>query len=307
MSTNQPATSGDPDANGPSARFLPSFRVAVAQIEPSLGDTSANLALHRKQIEAARAAGADLVVFPELSLTGYELRDHVCDVAERRDGPSLRAVAAAAGELAVVVGFVEEDRAAGFYNASAFVDRGRVEHVHRKVYLPTYGMFEESRYFASGARVRGFETRFGRIGILVCEDAWHLSTAVILQADAIDLLIIVSNSPGRGVGGEELGSRVSWDHLIRTYAMFLRVPVVFANRVGYEEGVNFWGGSVILDAAGCVVAVAPELEPALIVGEVDPLLTRRQRILAPLGRDERLHLTLRELKRIDDERMRHDG
>ena len=130
----------------------PPFRVAVAQIEPTLGGLQANLRMHLEQIEAARGMGADLVVFPELSLTGYYLRDQVPEVAEPQGGPLSRAVCEAAGSMAVVFGFVEESRSSRFYNAAAFADEGKVRYVHRKVYLPTYGMFDEQRYFAAGDR-----------------------------------------------------------------------------------------------------------------------------------------------------------
>jgi predicted amidohydrolase len=230
----------------------PPFRAAVAQVEPTLGNLPANLKTHLDAIASARSDGIDLLVFPELSLTGYYLRDQVPEVAEPRDGPLRRQIREAAGDgLAVVYGFVEESPAARFYNASCFVDgTSGPSFLHRKVYLPTYGMFDEQRYFAAGGRIMAFDTRFGRMGLLICEDAWHLSAGVILQADGIDVLVIVANSPGRGVHDESLGSRRSWELVTRTYATFLNVPVVFANRVGYEDGVNFWGGSAIVAAGG---------------------------------------------------------
>ena len=274
------------------------FRVAVAQIAPTLGNVRANLRMHLEQVEAARALGADLLVFPELSLSGYYLRDQVHEVAEPADGPTNRAVAEAAGDMAVCVGFVEETPSFRFHNSGAFLDRGEVVHVHRKVYLPTYGMFDEGRDFAAGDRVRAFDTRFGRVGLLICEDAWHLSTGVILQADGVDVLLVIANSPGRGVREATLGSQQTWDFVCRTFASYLNVPVVFANRVGFEDGVCFWGGSQVVSPAGIPVATAPVLEPALIAAEIDPREARLQRILTPLGRDERPDLTLAELERI---------
>ncbi len=279
------------------------FHAAVAQVEPTLGNLKANLAIHLDAIESARNDGVDLLVFPELSLTGYYLKDQVAEVAEPRNGPLARAIHEAAGTMAVVYGFVEESPTARFYNAAAFRDnQGDVSFVHRKVYLPTYGMFDEARYFAAGSRIRAFDTRFGRLGLLICEDAWHLSCGVILQADGIDVLIIVANSPGRGVHEEQLGSRRSWELVTRTYATFLNVPVIFANRVGFEDGVNFWGGSAIVGAGGSWLAQAPEFDVTRISAVLDPRDTRRERILAPLHRDERVHLTLEELDRI-----RHDS
>lgn len=287
----------------------PPFLAAVAQVEPTLGDLKANLQIHLDAIDDARRDGVDLLVFPELSLTGYYLRDQVPEVAEPRDGPLRRAIREAAGDgLAVVYGFVEESPSARFYNASCFVDgTGGPTFVHRKVYLPTYGMFDEGRYFADGARIMAFDTRFGRLGLLICEDAWHLSAGVILQADGIDVLVIPANSPGRGVREESLGSRRSWELVTRTYATFLNVPVIFANRVGYEDGVNFWGGSAIVGAGGSWLAQAPEFEVARISAVVDPRDARRERILTPTHRDERVHLTIEELDRIRHESYRSDS
>ena len=279
------------------------FRVAVAQVAPKLGNIEENLRLHLDRIEAAKALGADLLVFPELSLTGYFLRDQVPEVAEPVHGPLIGAIREAAGEMAVVVGFAEEDRSYRFFNSAVFVDRGEAVHLHRKVYPPNYGMFEETRYFASGDRVRAFETRFGRVGLLICEDAWHLSCGVILQAEAIDLLIIIANSPGRGVREPVLGSQQTWNHVVGTFAMFLNVPVVFANRVGFEDGIAFWGGSRVVGPSGNTLSEAPVLEPSLISAVIDPRETRLQRIITPLGRDERLSLTIAELERIRDESL----
>jgi NAD+ synthase (glutamine-hydrolysing) len=298
MPPTEPAT--------PRSVVRPPFRVALAQIEPKLGDLNANVKLHLEQIEIARSQNADLVVFPELSLTGYYLRDHVVDVSEPAGGAKTGAIVAASAETAIVFGFVEESTDHRFYNSAAFADRGSIVAVHRKAYLPTYGMFDEQRYFAAGDRVRGFDTRFGRIGLLICEDAWHLSCGLILMADRVDALIVVANSPGRGVEGAELGSKLSWDMLTRTLAQFLGVAVVFVNRTGYEDGVYFWGGSRVIDATGTIVAEASEGSAEVVIATVDPRDARRQRILAPLARDERIDLTIAELSRARDRLLKED-
>ncbi|MDX2035083.1 MAG: nitrilase-related carbon-nitrogen hydrolase [Isosphaeraceae bacterium] len=284
------------------------IKVSIAQIEPTLGNLAVNLRMHLDQVAAARADEVDLLVFPELSLTGYYLRDQVPEVAESREGMNCRAILEAAGpDLSVVFGFVEESASSRFFNSAIYSEGGRIVHVHRKVYLPTYGMFDEARYFAPGARIQAFDTKLGRIGVLICEDAWHLSSGVILQADQIDLLIIPSNSPARGMRDASPGSRQSWNLLMRTFAVFLNVPVIFANRVGYEDGVCFWGGSAVVGATGDYLAEAPALEPCRLQAEIDPLDTRRQRIITPLHRDERVSLTIEELERIRDERYRSES
>jgi predicted amidohydrolase len=130
---------------------------------------------------------------------------------------------------------------------------------------------------------------------------------VILQAEGIDAMVLIANSPGRGVREASLGSAQSWDLLTRTYATFLNIPIIFVNRVGYEDGVCFWGGSRVVGPSGRLIVSAPEFEPSLTFADIDPHETRLQRILAPLNRDERLHLTIDELKRIHDESTRREG
>lgn len=281
----------------------PSLRVALAQLAPTLGNLDANRQLHLDWIARAKEAKADFVIFPELSLTGYYLRDMVPDVAQSITGTTLTELGRAAAPMSLVLGFVEETPQFRYYNSAAFFADGQLQLVHRKVYLPTYGMFDEQRYFAAGERIRAFDTPFGRVGLLICEDFWHLSCGVILQAEEIDYLICISNSPGRGVSGEELGSAEAWRVLNRCYARFLGVIVIFVNRVGYEEGVNFWGGSEIIGPDGKVIVAGPEFDEALVVAEVKRAELRRERIGSPLARDEKLLLTIEELERIRRERF----
>jgi predicted amidohydrolase len=262
-----------------------------------------NLALHIEQIEAARRQHADLIVFPELSLTGYFIRDMVPDLAISPEGPEIRRLIEAAGPMALVVGLVEESPRHRFYNASLWAEGGRVVHVHRKVYLPTYGLFDEQRYFAAGERFLAFNTvRFGRVGILVCEDFWHLSAAAIMQAEEVDLLICAANSPARGVDGEKVRTAETYEQLAKTFAQLLGAAVVVVNRVGFEDGLCFWGGSMAVGPNGQSVAQAPMFDPALCVAGFDPAELRRQRLMVPLARDERLLVTIEEFNRIKRQR-----
>lgn len=283
-------------------------RVALAQIAPALGDLARNLVLHEAQLEAARAHGADLVVFPELSLTGYYLRDMVPEVARTRDSAEIRRLVAAAGDMSVVFGFVEQDRHQRFFNSAALIERGEIRHVHRKVYLPTYGLFDEQRYFAAGRRVQACDSaRLGRVGVIVCEDFWHLSVATILQADDVDWLICIANSPARGVAQAEVRTATTYRHISQTYAQLLGAVVVLCNRAGVEEGLCFWGGSLVAGPSGDVLGAAPPLDAHLTLVDVDPGEIRRARISAPLARDERLLLTLEELQRIKRRQYSESG
>ncbi|MFZ5829951.1 MAG: nitrilase-related carbon-nitrogen hydrolase [Planctomycetota bacterium] len=277
----------------------PPRQIALAQISPALGDRHRNLAMHLEQIEAARRADADLVVFPELSLTGYFVRDMVPDVAWSPDCDEIRQLLEAAGPMAVVFGFVEESPQHRFYNAAAFAEGGRIVHIHRKVYLPTYGLFDEQRYFAAGERIEAFDTAsFGRVGLLVCEDFWHLSAAAIMQAEEVDVLICVSNSPARGIDGPRVRTAEVYEQLGCAFAHLLGAVVVIVNRVGFEDGLCFWGGSMVVGPDGKILAQAPMFDPALTLVSCDPAELRRTRLITPLARDERLLVTIEELNRI---------
>jgi len=278
------------------------YTVALAQMTPRLGDVAANITRHLELVAAARKAGASLLMFPELSLTGYFLRDLTPEVALPRDADALRQLASASGELAVGVGFVEETSDHHFYNAYAYIEGGQVRHIHRKAYLPTYGMFEEERYFDAGDRFRAFPTAHGRMGILICEDVWHPSAAVILAQDRATTLLCPVASPGRGVKADHLYSAEVYELACRTYAHFLQVFCLFCNRVGYEDGVNFFGGSMVVGPDGTVLERGPLMEEALVTATVDPDVLRRTRVAASFGKDERLDITIRELRRVQDER-----
>ena len=173
--------------------------IAIAQIDPRLGDVEANLALYERHAREARGAGADLIVFPELSLTGYLLKDMVPNVALRRDAPAMRRLAELSRGTALLAGFVEETPEFRFYNSAAYFQDGELLHVHRKVYLPTYGLFDEGRYFARGDRIRAFDAKIGRVAVLVCEDMWHPSTVYIATLDGALTVLCPSASPIRGI------------------------------------------------------------------------------------------------------------
>ena len=274
-------------------------RVALAQIAPVLADRQRNVCLHLEQIKAARAQEADLIVFPELSLTGYFVRDMVPDVAIAPDAPEIRELLDAAGPMAVILGFVEESRQHRFYNTALYAEGGRIVHLHRKVYLPTYGLFDERRYFAAGERFLAFDTaRFGRMGMLICEDFWHLSAAAIMQAEEIDVLVCPSNSPARGVEGPRIRTAETYEHLAKAYAQLMGAVVIVVNRVGFEDGLCFWGGSSVTAPDGRTLAEAPQLDESLTLATFDAADLRRQRLITPLARDERLLMTIEELHRI---------
>jgi predicted amidohydrolase len=285
---------------------VPALRIALAQIAPRLGLFDENLERHVALITQARAEGARLVVFPELGLTGYQLQDLAADVAIRPDDPRLVGLAAEAPELSVVVSFVEESDDHRLFIAAALLEDGLVRHVHRKLFLPTYGLFDERRFFAAGDALRATSSSMGvPVGLAVCEDFWHLAVPQLLALDGAHVLINVSSSPGRDLAATNetgLGTATSWWTLMSAYAQLTTSVVVFCNRVGVDESISFWGGSEVIDPSGHVLFRAPLFEEGLFSVDVDLADIRRERISLPVLRDERPELLARELERIVAER-----
>ncbi len=286
--------------------------VALAQVAPRLGDLDANLQQHHALIGEARERGADLLVFPELGLTGYLLQDLNAEVAIRRDDPRLLELARAADGMSAVVSFVEESSDHKLFIAAALLEGGVVRHVHRKVFLPTYGLFDERRFFAPGSTIRAATSeRLGlRLGISVCEDFWHLATPQLLALDGAQVLINVSSSPGRDVAAINetgLGTAASWRSLNRTYAQLTTSYVIFVNRVGVDESITFWGGSEVVAPDGESVYRAPTHDEGLFMTTIEPAELRRERIASPLLRDERPEVVMRQLDQILAERLERNA
>jgi predicted amidohydrolase len=275
--------------------------IAMAQIATHLGDVDANLALHLEMIEKARSQAAELIVFPELSLTGYVLQDLTPTVARQPvpEDPTFSPLLKASNDIDIIVGFVEAESRHRFYIAAAYLSGGQVLHVHRKVYLPTYGLFDEGRFFAWGDQVRAFDSPFGRIGILICEDFWHASPPYLLWLDGAEIMFLISASPGRGISGDERLESARWvERINQAYASLFTTFVIHTNRVGFEDGLHFWGGATAFDPNGEMLARGPYHEPALTVVKLDLAQLHRTRVRLPLLRDERTALMQRELERI---------
>lgn len=282
------------------------IRIALAQIAPRLGMLDENLARHLTLIKEARQAEADLVVFPELGLTGYQLQDLASEVSMRLDDPRLAELAAATEDLSVVVSFVEESADHRLFISAALLEDGEIRHVHRKLFLPTYGLFDERRFFAAGDVLRAAPSRLGMgVGIAICEDFWHLAVPQVLALDGAQILINVSSSPGRDLAATNevgLGTATSWRTLMRTYAQLTTSFVIFCNRVGVDESISFWGGSEVIGPNGGAVFSAPLYDEGLFTVDIATTELRRERIALPLLRDERPELHVRELDRIVAER-----
>jgi len=271
-------------------------KIAIAQCAPALGAVKRNLEMHREWISKAKGNGATLVVFPELSLTGYYLKDLAADVACAADDAQLAPIAAASRDIDVIAGFVERSKDAKLHIAQGYWSGGALRHVHRKVYLPTYGIFDDGRYFGPGPGFTTFESAIGTAGMAICEDLWHLSVPYVYAVGGASVIFSPSASPGRGVAeGGDLGTAASCRMMDQFYAQYLTVYIVFANRVGHEDGIAFWGGSEVVAPDGTVVGRAKEFEEELLLAEIDPALVARERARNPLLRDERPDLVFKVL------------
>jgi predicted amidohydrolase len=277
-------------------------RVALAQLDCALGDVAENVRRTRDLIEQARAQGAELLVFPELSLSGYSVGELTEDVAIAAGDPALLGLAEQARGLGVAVGFVEQGPV-HTYNSMAYLDEGNVVHVQRKAYLPTYGRFDERKHFSPGQSLAAFDARGTRIALTICNDAWQPAVPVLAVHDGARILVVpaCSSAPADPAGAEQIAR--DWRDLLHFHSRFLQTYVLFVNRVGSEAGLTFWGGSAVLDPWGDVVAQAPPMDPALLVCDLDLAAVRRARRALPLIKEARLGLLARELDRLS----RHGG
>jgi predicted amidohydrolase len=277
-------------------------KIALAQISPHLGNVQRNFNLHLQAVEKARRDRADLLIFPELSLTGYLLKDLVETAALDPDkSPMFKEFRALSRDISLVLGFVEEksqDKGL-FYNSAAFLDKGKVLHIHRKVFLPTSGMFDEARFFAPGRNFRTFSTPYGKIGILICRDFLHYAASYLLFTGGAEILIVVSAAPGRGLAGKNgFATSRMWELMGEAISRFSSAFVIYCNRAGLEDGIVFAGGSFIFNPFGTRLVRAPYFERDFLIREVDPAEIRRARKNWPFKRDDKPEVILEALKRI---------
>lgn len=276
------------------------MKVALAQISPRLADVEKNFETHLRYIKKAKKRHVDLLVFPELSLTGYTLKDLVEEVAVNAGGNLyFKEFKAQSRNLSFVVGFVEEKERGLFYNSAACFSGGKILGIHRKVFLPTSGMFEEGRFFAQGKNFHSFSTPFGKVGMMICRDFLHYGASYLLFAGGSEVIIVISAAPGRGVSEKEAyeTSRM-WELMGETISRFSTAFVFYCNRVGFEDGKHFAGGSFICDPMGKLLARAPYLEEDFLVHDINLSEVGRARKKWPYKRDDKPEVILESLKRI---------
>lgn len=278
------------------------MKVALAQFSPHLGDIGKNLEIHLQTIEKARRHKARLVVFPELSLSGYTLMDLVPEAAlEPARDPAFKKLAAASRAIDIALGFVEEGGRGLFYNSAAYLSAGRIIHIHRKAFLPTGGMFEEGKFFACGKSFRTFASPFGKTGLMICRDFLNSGSSYALFSGGADVIIVISAAPGRGFAeGDAFASSRMWELMAEAVSFFSTAFVVYCNRVGFEDGKAFAGGSFIFGPSGSRLVKAREMEEDLVLADIrleDIGAVRKNRTFL---RENRPEVVLRSLKGVID-------
>ncbi|MGR3434294.1 MAG: nitrilase-related carbon-nitrogen hydrolase [Shimia sp.] len=273
------------------------LRVGIAQFASVIGDPDANMDAHLHWIDEGRRAGLDLLVFPEVSLTGHYGCTNLLHAAMSRQDPRLGRLAEAAGDMAVTVGFIEEASAAQFYNAAAILRRGRMTHLHRKVNLPSYGQLEEAKHYAAGRFVETYALGPDwNAGLLICADVWNPALTHLAFLRGATLLICPVSSGVEAVG-TEFDNPGGWALAMRFYSMIYGAPSLMANRTGREGDMTFYGGSRITDAFGRQLAVAGG-EEEMIVAEIDFDQVRQARYMLPTVRDSNIGLIHHETSRL---------
>ena len=284
------------------------FKIALAQISPALGDFDKNMKKHITFCDKAIKKKAELVIFPELSLTGYSIKDLNFDLAVSPDKIRLlEPLFKKSKDIDIICGGIEEDINYGIFNSAFYISNGKVEYSHKKIYPPDYGMFEEIRYFSRGKEVNVHDTKFGKLGILVCEDLWHMSLPLLQALKGAKVLITIAASPTRLQMNSSLKTiknhEINSEHH-KSYARLLSSYVVFCNRVGYEDGVNFWGGSEIVDPFGDISAAGKFFDEDLIIGDIDYNKVKRARHQARHFLDEDINALKHFVKLLNDEVMK---
>lgn len=276
------------------------MKVALAQIRPKLGDIRHNFRMHIEYIQRAKKRNADLLIFPELSLTGYTLKDMVEEVAlQPQADPLFKKFRTLSRDISFVVGFAEEKEKGLFLNSAAFFSQGKILHIHRKVFLPTYGMFEELKFFGQGKNFTSFPTPFGKAGMMICYDFLHFGSSYLLFVGGSELIIVISAAPGRGFSDEvSYASARMWELMGEAISRFSQTFVIYCNRVGYEDGKSFAGGSFIYNPGGQLVAKSPYVDEDFLVKKIDLEDIRRFRKKRPYRRDEKPEVICEALKRI---------
>lgn len=301
------------------------MKILLCQTSPALLDLKTNLQEVIDKIGYARDQGAQLVVFPELALTGYFVGHQYHQVALRMDSPEIRELSVATKGTAAVVGFIEESPSMNFYNSALVAVDGHPLFAYRKLNLPNYGVFEERKYFSPGKRVPVFRLYGFNVAVFLCNDLWHPALPYLAITRKADIFLSLINSCDESMG-TEFSNMESWRIINTFYARVFGIYHACVNRAGKETWdpsrcldplelhrhkeeidsgfprrgatFHFWGGSSLVNPFGKTEVQGPLHEPAEIMGEISRELVRKKRILLPYLRNDDPYFTHRELHQI---------
>jgi len=267
------------------------IKIALAQIKCKTADKTENISKMHKIITKAKTQGADLIIFPEHSLTGYVVRDQIYDLAETIPGPSAQTIAGIAKKTKahIIFGMVElsEKAQATIYNSAVLVGPKGFVGKYRKMHLPTHSVFEEKRYFRQGYQVEAFETPLGKIGLIICYDIFFPEVSRLARLKGAQLVVCISASPAT--------RRAFFEALTVARAIENTAFLAYVNLVGIEDGLQFWGGSRLVGPNGKVLAQAKYDEEDLVMCDVNYADIRPIEAFVPTLKDLRPEL-FNELK-----------
>ncbi len=263
------------------------FTVGAAQFTPQKGDVQGNLDRIAEILEQASSEGAELVVFPETIVSGYFLEGGVLESALTGEELLKELAKRTSKPIDALIGFYEVSNG-NLYNSAAYVELGkspRLIHTYRKFFLPTYGVFDEERFVSRGHELGVFDTRLGRMAILICEDVWHSILSALVAVHGAQVILVPSASPARGFSGDQIGNLDRYARMLKAVSDEHGVYCINAQLCGFEGGKGFVGGSSITDPLGSILARAPVLEDHLILADVDLGLIEVARAQLPLTSD----------------------
>lgn len=255
------------------------MRIAIATIYPILGDINKNIALHNRYIDMAIKNKADAILFPELSLTGYFVKDLVPELSKPADKLNIFD----SSKIDIVYGAIESERYQ-YYNTGVYLHKGNIAHIHRKIYLPNYGLFDEARFFHKGNSLMTFDADEYRAGILVCEDLWHPENIASLASSGLDILYALIASPINGIDEHGITSANFYKDMAKVYAKLYTTNIVIANRSGVEDGFSFWGEAIACDPYGHLLE-QEKIDEHLSIVEIHKADLTNARWHLPLLRD----------------------
>jgi len=262
------------------------IKVALAQISCKQGNKAENIKKIESQVTKAKQQGAELVIFPELSLTGYTMRDQIYELAETIPGHSTTILERLAQKTGAYIVFgmpeLSEKTQATVYNAAVLVGPDGFIGKYRKMYLPTHSVFEEKRYFRPGYQTAVFETELGKIGLIICYDIFFPEVSRLTRLKGAQLIVCISASPAT--------RRTFFETLTAARAIENTAFLAYVNLVGIEDGLQFWGGSRLVGPNGKTLVQAKYDEEDLVIGEINYADIRPTETFVPILKDLRPEL-----------------